>query len=126
MIPAIAQAIEQIRISLPDCIVDTTENGGAGVDVTVRNMPLGAPYIHADTWIGFLITFQYPYADIYPHFTRPDLARLDGKGLKAGLGTAQFRGQPAVQISRRSNHWNPAIDNAVIKLLKVHRWLLSD
>lgn len=86
-------------------------------------IPLGPPYAQADTWIGFQITFQYPYADVYPHFTRPDLTRLDGRALGEGFGTAQFRNQPAIQISRRSNKLNPATDTATLKLLKVLQWL---
>lgn len=126
MTPAIIEAIEQIRASFPNCTVDAEPNGGAGVNVTVHGLELGMPYVQPDTWIGFLITFQYPYADVYPHFMRPDLARVDAQGLKAGLGGgAQFKGQPAVQISRRSNRWNPAIDTAALKLLKVHQWLLA-
>jgi hypothetical protein len=56
---------------------------------------------------------------------RPDLSRIDGKALGEGLGHAQFRGQAAVQISRRSNKLNPATDTAALKLLKVLKWLRS-
>lgn len=123
MTPAILQALNQIRASFPGCIVEADDNRDAGVAVTVNGLTLGAPYAQADTWIGFLITFQYPYADVYPHFMRSDLSRIDGQALKAGLGAAQFKGKPAVQISRRSNRWSPAVDTAAIKLLKVHSWL---
>jgi hypothetical protein len=127
MTPAISKAIEEIRASFPDCVVEAEPNDSAGVNVVVRGVQLGMPYLQLDTWIGFLVTFQYPYADVYPHFTRPDLTRADGQGLRPGLGGgAQFRGQPAVQISRRSNRWNPATDTAAIKLLKVHQWLLTN
>ena len=84
---------------------------------------MGSPYAQAQVWIGFQITFQYPYADVYPHFTNPDLARSDGAGLGGGFGTATFRGQPAIQISRRSNRLNPETDTAALKLLKVIQWM---
>src|ERR1700733_144730 len=122
--PAVAEGIEQIRRSLPACAVQTDPDGAGGASVVVRGVTLGAPYRQPDGWIGFLLTFQYPYTDVYPHFTRADLTRLDGRPLGAGLGMAQFKSAPAVQISRRSNKWNPATDTAVLKLLKVYRWLL--
>ena len=84
---------------------------------------MGRPYIQAEVWIGFQITFQYPYADVYPHFTNTDLARSDIGGLGGGFGTATFRGQPAIQISRRSNRLNPETDTAALKLLKVIHWM---
>ena len=43
--------------------------------VTIDSVDLGPLYIPQQTWIKFAITFQYPYADIYPLFARPDLVR---------------------------------------------------
>ena len=124
MAPAVVKAIEEIRLSLPNCQVDTHHDGSGGAFVIVRGDLLGPPYAQIDTWIGFQITFPYPYADVYPHFTRPDLKRTDGKALGEGFGVqAQFRGQPAIQISRRSNKLNPATDTASLKLLKVLQWM---
>ncbi len=122
--PAVAKATEEIRSCFPNCQVELYPDGSGGAFVIVRDIPLGPPYAQLDTWIGFQITFQYPYADVYPHFTRPDLTRTDQKRLGEGFGmTAQFRGQPAIQISRRSNKLNPATDTASLKLLKVLQWL---
>jgi len=123
--PSVERAIEEIRSSFQDCPVEADGDDSGGAYVTVRNIPLGAPYAQPDTWIGFLITFQYPYADVYPHFARPDLSRTDGRGLGEGFGNAQYRNQPAIQISRRSNKLNPATDTAALKLLKVLQWLRS-
>lgn len=126
MTPAVTKAIEGIRCSCPNYPLEAEPDGSGGAFVTVRDVPLGANFVQTDTWIGFQITFQYPYADVYPHFARPDLARSNGQPLGEGLGGgAQFRGQPAVQISRRSNKWNPATDTASLKLLKVIKWLTS-
>lgn len=123
--PIVQKAIEQIRVSFPDCPLETSPDGSGGAFVTLRNLPLGPPWAQADTWISFQITFQYPYADVYPHFVRHDLSRLDRQPLGVGFGQAQFRNQPAVQISRKSNRLNPATDTAVLKLLKVMQWLRS-
>lgn len=123
--PVIAKAIEQIRATFPDCPLAAVPDGNGGALVTVSNVPLGAPWVQADTWISFAITFQYPYADVYPHFVRHDLQRIDGKPLGEGLGQAQFSGAPAIQISRRSNKLDPATDTACLKLLKVLQWLRS-
>lgn len=122
--PVVLKAIDEVRSSFPDCQVDTDPDGSGGAFVVVRNIPLGPPYAQQDTWIGFQITFQYPYADVYPHFARPDLSRADRKPLGEGFGvSARFRAQPAVQISRRSNKLNPATDTASLKLLKVIEWV---
>ncbi len=122
--PQVEKAIEQVRASFPGCDVEVDVDGAGGAHVVVRGIPLGAPYVQDRIWVGFTITFQYPYADVYPHFTCADLARLDGRPLGEGIGTAAtFREVPAVQLSRRSNKLNPATDTAALKLLKVIQWL---
>ena len=123
IVPAVAEAIADIRRTFGPCAVDAAPDGSGGAEVVVRGIPLGCPYVQPEVWMGFRITFQYPYADVYPHFTNPDLARADGTGLGGGFGTATFQGQPAIQISRRSNRLNPDTDTAELKLLKVLRWM---
>ena len=123
IVPGVATAIEEIRRTFDSCAVEAEPDGAGGAIVMVRDIPMGSPYAQAQVWIGFQITFQYPYADVYPHFTNPDLARSDGAGLGGGFGTATFRGQPVIQISRRSNRLNPETDTAALKLLKVIRWM---
>jgi hypothetical protein len=122
---AVEKAIAELRACFPDNPLEVIPDGSGGAFITMKAIPLGPPWAQADTWIGFQITFQYPYADVYPHFVRSDLSRVDGKPLGAGLGQAQFHGQAAVQISRRSNKLNPATDTATLKLLKVLKWLRS-
>jgi hypothetical protein len=121
--PAVEKAIAEIRSSFPDRQVEAEPDGSGGAHVTVREVPLGPPYAQTTIWVGFLITFQYPYADVYPHFTCADLKRADGRALGEGLAQASYRGQAATQISRRSNKLNPATDTAALKLLKVIQWL---
>ena len=125
ILPAVAQAVEEIRCTFEGCGVEVEEDGSGGAFVVVTGIRLGCPYAQAEIWVGFQITFQYPYADVYPHFTNADLARLNGVGLGEGFGSGSFRGQPAMQISRRSNRLNPQTDTAALKLLKVVRWMRS-
>ena len=121
--PAVAQAIEEIRCTFDGCGVEAEADGSGGAFVVVTGIRLGCPYAQEAVWIGFQITFQYPYADVYPHFTNGELVRLNGAGLGEGFGQASFRGRPAIQISRRSNRLNPQTDTAALKLLKVVRWM---
>ena len=121
--PAVAKAIEEIRCTFERCEVEVEPDGSGGAVVVVGGVLMGCPYAQAKVWIGFQITFQYPYADVYPHFTDPDLARSDGGSLGSGFGTASFRDQPAIQISRRSHRLNPETDTAALKLLKVVGWM---
>ncbi len=123
--PAVAKAIEEIRRTFEGCDVEVEADGSGGTVVVVRGVQMGCPYVQTEVWFGFHITFQYPYADVYPHFTNADLARSDGGGLGSGFGTASFRGQPAIQISRRSNRLNSETDTAALKLLKVVTWMKS-
>ena len=123
IVPAVAKAIEEICCTFDQCAVEAEPDGSGGAVVVVRGIPMGCPYAQAKAWIGFQITFQYPHADVYPHFTNADLARSDGNGLGGGFGSAAFRGQPAIQVSRRSNRLNPGTDTAALKLLKVIRWM---
>lgn len=123
ILPSVDKAVAELRACFAECRVEADPDGSGGAYVTVHNVRLGAPYAQLESWIGFQITFQYPYADVYPHFARPDLSRADGRPLGEGLGGAQFRNQLAVQLSRRSNKLNPAIDTAALKLLKVLKWL---
>ena len=123
VLPAVAQAINEIRCTFEGCGVEAEADGSGGAFVVVTGIRLGRPYAQEAVWIGFLITFQYPYADVYPHFTTGELTRLNGGGLGEGFGLGSFRGRPAMQISRRSNRLNPQTDTAALKLLKVVRWI---
>jgi hypothetical protein len=125
MTPEVAQAVEQIRAGLPQAEVKITEEADGGAVVVIAPIDPGSVYLQRETWIGFRITFQYPYADVYPHFVRPDLSRADGADLGEGMSLQTFEGQPALQISRRSNKLDPSNDTALTKVLKVLTWLRS-
>ena len=120
---SVASAIEEIRTTFEGCDLETRPDGSGGAIVVLKDIPLGDPYLQVKVWFGFHISFQYPYADVYPHFTVADLSRADGSQLGEGFGSATFEGRPAVQISRRSNRLNPETDTAALKLLKVMKWM---
>jgi hypothetical protein len=124
MAPAVAEAIEEIRGTFETSTVTVKEDGEGGAYVRINPVDPGAPYTQRETWIGFRITAQYPYADVYPLFVRNDLSRADGAALGEGMAQNNtYDGEPAIQVSRRSNHLNPATDTAVIKILKVLDWM---
>jgi hypothetical protein len=126
MTPAVEEAIEEIRRTFESAAVAAKDDGGGGAYVTVEPVDPGAPYVQRETWIGFHITGQYPYSDVYPLFVRPDLGRVDGAPLGEALSSGgTFDGRTAVQVSRRQNHLDPTVDTAAIKVLKVLNWLAS-
>lgn len=119
----VEQAVEELRRCFSDAEVAAhgTDNGGA--IVAIDPVDLGPGYSPQTTWMKFAISFQYPYADIYPLFVRPDLVRTDGKPHGEGISLESFHGEPALQVSRRSNRLNPEIDTAALKATKVIEWL---
>ena len=123
---AVEEAVAEIRDAFPDAEVTTTEDGEGGAHVLVSRVPLADFYAQRDTWVGFHITHPYPFSDVYPHFVREDLRYTNGSGLRTGLSSGHnYQGCKAVQISRKSNHYNPVTDTALLKLHKVLRWLNS-
>ena len=120
--PEVRIAVAEIAAVYPHFGLEPDGNGGA--NVVVEGLKLAPIYRQRETWVGFHITYAYPQADVYPHFVRDDLCRVDGADL--GVGTSKghsFSGRAAVQISRRSNQLNPAVDTALLKLQKVLLWL---
>lgn len=120
LLPAVAQAIEEVQANFSAHPLTITEDGQGGAVVVINEIDLGSDYEPSTTWIGFRITFQYPYADVYPHYARPDLCRKDGRSLGS---IVEFDGGQALQISRRSNRRDPALDSAVCKLQRILHWL---
>jgi hypothetical protein len=120
---AVAEAIRQISAGLPELRWDVREDGQGGAILIGDGVALGDPWLQGETWIGFRIAFNYPYADVYPHFVRGDLARRDGGPLGQALSVTTFEGRPAVQISRASSRRDPTLETALLKLLKVMTWL---
>lgn len=95
-----------------------------GVNVTVHGIELTERYQQDETWIGFHIHRLYPQGDIYPHFVRLDLSPNGGCTLPAAmLNQRPFANKPARMVSRRSPRWNPLLDTADKKLLKVIQYI---
>jgi hypothetical protein len=124
----VEQAIAEIRATFPGHQVDVEPDPDGGAYVAVRDLHLGDQYAPSVSWVGFHITFQYPHADVYPHFCVAGLKKND-----AAVAAPFHKGEwkppsgavPATSVSRRSNHWNPAVDTAAIKLMKVLEWIRS-
>src|SRR5690348_14819323 len=120
MTPEVAAAVDEVRKTFEGHGVDVEEEAQGGAYVTVGDLSLGAVFTPASSWVGFLVTFQHPRADVYPHFISGDVRRADGGNLPEGMTTGHnWRGKSAIQVSRRSNRWNATTDTAAAKLLKV-------
>lgn len=120
---AVQQAVAELRAAFPAAVVTADDDSSGGAFVTVDPIDPGPAYTQGETWLGFHVGHNYPDADVYPLFVRADLARTDGGGHGQGFGVAEFREQPALQLSRRSNQRAAEFDTAVRKVHKVMEWL---
>jgi len=128
--PEVQRAIEEIRSTFPGSHLDIQPDQDGGAFVRTSHLMIGDQYDPEHSWCAFRITFQYPFADIYPHFFVPALSRKDGKPLgesfhinnqwQHAAGT-----EPATLVSRRSNRRDPATETAALKLAKVLDWIRS-
>lgn len=126
----VAEALSEISASFRAHRVDHEPDGQGGAFLRIHDVAVGKAFTQPTSWVGFQITFQYPFADIYPHYLRPDLTRVDGAALTPPLHLNQSfalpsGALPAVMLSRRSNHRDPAMDSAAVKLAKILDWLRS-
>lgn len=139
MTPAVRRAIDEIARQFAAHKLLEAEDQNGGACLIIEGVSLGPPYSQADTWIGFHVTHNTPYADIYPHFARGDLSRIDTNALGEGMSARHVFPQPgvvrdptampsrpAVQVSRRSNRRDSTgLETPLLKLLKVITWLES-
>jgi len=124
MKPAVELAIQEIKAAFPHHPLEVTPEKQGGAYVIVKNLPIGEQYIPTVSWVGFLISFQYPDADVYPHFINGNIKYANGSKLSQGFsGPIKWQEHPAIQVSRRLKRLNPAVDTAAIKLTKVLSWL---
>ena len=98
-----------------------------GVWVEIAGIDLGPRWNPRATWLAFHVASTYPYADIYPLFI-DSACELAGGGLPPAVSanaTIPTRERVCLQISRKSNRWDPARDTAAAKVIKVIDWLRS-
>jgi len=124
MRPEVAGAIEELKRQFPNASVTAKEDGAGGANVLMEPITLGANYQPVNTWMGFHISAQYPYADIYPVFVGADVARSDGVAFQAPVTPGHtFDGRPAIQVSRRNTAVQNGAQRAPSKILKILDYL---
>lgn len=125
MTPDVEKAISEIKI-LFDKQVEIEPVSDGGARVIVRNIKLNKNYSPQETWIGFIIGFQYPRADVYPHYIDHTIKKTDSSALGQGFSSPmKWQERDCIQISRKSNKLDPSIDTAATKLAKVIEWINS-
>lgn len=115
------RAIDELREQFAGHPVDVVREANGDAVVIIGDVSIGDQYEPDTTWLGFRITGTYPSADIYPHHIGR-VARRDGVGHGQAVQQVEWQGRPALQLSRRSNGWNPRHDNAALKAAKVLAW----
>jgi hypothetical protein len=126
----VLRAIDEIQSAFPGVTLEIEPDPEGGAFVKATEFDLGSQYDPARSWSAFRITFQYPFADVYPHFFVQTLRRKDAKPLGEGFhlnNQWQHPGgtEPATMVSRRSQRRDPAIETAALKLAKVLDWIRS-
>ncbi len=116
----VSAAIEELRKQFDAASIAVREDDKGGAFVLIEPISLGPRYRPEQTWLGFRITAQYPYADIYPVFIGADSSRVDGVPFSPPVTPGhQFEGRPAIQVSRRSAAAEKGSQKAIAKVLKV-------
>jgi hypothetical protein len=123
MTEAVKEAVEEIKLAYSGHPVTVEEEAQGGAYITVGDLPIGSQYEPERSSCRFLITFQYPFADVYPHYLDATVTRRDKRLFGHGFSQNNWRNTPALQISRRSNNRDPANDTAALKLAKVLQWI---
>jgi len=121
---AVSDAIGAVRANFTDTSVQVIPDGAGGAYVIVDDVEVGPRYTPSRTWLGFQISSAYPDADIYPHYIG-SVARVDGAQHQPPVTPTTWQGRSALQLSRKSNQWNPKIDNAANKAERILQWLVD-
>ena len=126
MTPEVEKAVEEIKTLFKAHKVDVEPVADGGARVIVHDVQLSEKYNPQITWVGFIIGFQYPRADVYPHHIDHSVKRTDGNPLgEAFSGPVKWQDRDCIQISRKSNKLDPSVDTAATKLAKVIEWMKS-
>lgn len=119
-------AIRELEATFGTTSVAVVPDAG-GVWVRVDGIDLGPGWRPGVTSLSFHIATTYPYADIYPLFI-DGACELAVGGLPPAVSTnatIPICDGPCLQVSRKSNRWDPTRDTAAAKAIKVIDWLRS-
>ena len=120
----VSAGIEELKRQFNASSFTVREDEQGGAHVVMEPITLGPKYRPADTWVGFHIPAQYPYADIYPVFIGGNVVRADGTPFSAPVTPGHnFEGRPAIQISRRNTAAQSGMQKVGAKILKVLTFL---
>jgi hypothetical protein len=122
---AVQVALDEVCRVYEGHAITTKPDGGGGAFVVVCDLALSECFVQDSTWLGFQISYLYPASDVYPHYVRHDLTRRDAQPLGIGFSPTVwgYDDRQAVQVSRRSNKWDPRLDTAALKAVKVMAWV---
>ena len=123
-LPAVTRGVDAVRAHFAGKPVEVVPDGAGGAYVTVHDVEVGPSYVPARTFLAFQISAAYDSADVYPHYLGV-VTRADGQQHGEGISAMEWRDQPVLQLSRRSNGWRPGLDNAALKAEKVITWFAS-
>jgi hypothetical protein len=119
----VSTAIDELKRQFPAAAFVVREDGAGGALVLIDPVSLGHKYRPDNTWMGFHIPPQYPYADVYPVFIGV-VSRANGAAFVAPVTLGHhFEGRPAIQISRRNGAAHTGLQKATSKVLKVLHYL---
>ena len=122
----VAMAIGELQAQFEGAAIASRDDGQGGAFVVLEPVCLGPRFEPNESWVGFHITAQYPYADIYPVFVGADIVRVDGRPFQAPVTpNHKFEGRPALQVSRRNSSAQTGLQTAKTKILKIINFLES-
>ncbi|WP_199484970.1 hypothetical protein [Actinomadura craniellae] len=122
--PKVIEAIDAVRAHFTGKPVEVVPDGAGGAHVIIKEIEVGPVYTPNSTWLGFQINSAHPHSDVYPHYVGR-LTRTDGAPLGEAISECEYQAHPALQLSRRSNRRDPAIDTPANKAERILRWLLD-
>jgi hypothetical protein len=137
MKPAVIQALQELDEGAPGGPVESKDDGSGGAFVLVRDLDIGEAYVPPFTWVAFHLPWSYPEGDVYPHFIDNAIKYVGDRSAPnehpdGNLPTSMAHGNTApgfelsaIQVSRRSQRWNPETDTALHKLLRVLDFIRS-
>lgn len=120
----ISTAIDELQSQFGNASIAARDDGQGGAFVVIEPVSLGSKYEPDATWMGFHITAQYPYADIYPVFVGAEISRADRQPFTAPVTpNHKFEERPALQVSRRNSSAQTGLQTAKTKILKIINFL---